>query len=71
MKLGTSQWIKKTKRKGHSKINEQIKRNIHEWIRRHPQFVQSPISNYCLKVMFDDQTEPQLVPKFLFQVSAR
>ena len=25
----------------------------------------------CLKVMFDDQTEPQLVPKFLLQVSVR
>ena len=40
-------------------------------ITRHPQVVQSPISNDCLKVMFDDQTEPQLVPKLLFQVSVR
>ena len=29
------------------------------------------MSNYCLKVMFDDQTEPKLVPKLLLQVSVR
>ena len=29
------------------------------------------ISNDCLKVMLDDQTEPQLVPKLLLQVSVR
>ena len=28
-------------------------------------------SNDYLKVMFDDQTEPQLVPKLLLQVSVR
>ena len=40
-------------------------------ITHHPQVVQSPISNDCLKVMFDDQTEPQLFPKLLIQVSVR
>ena len=59
------------KRKGHSKINEQIKLNLYTWISRHPQIVQSPIYNDCLKVMLDDQTEPQLVPKLLLQVSSR
>ena len=62
---------KKTKLKGHSKINEQIKRNLYTWITRHPQVFQSPISNDCLKVVLDDHTEPQLVPKFLLQVSVR
>ena len=62
---------KKTKRKRHSKITEQIKRNLYTWITRHPQVVQSPISNNCLKVLLDNQTEPQLVPKFLLQVSVR
>ena len=38
---------------------------------RHPQVVQSPIFNDFLKVKFDGNTEPQLVPKFLFQVSVR
>ena len=56
MKVGTRLWTKKTKRKGHEKINEKIKRNLYAWITRHPQVVQSPISNDCLKVMFDDQT---------------
>ena len=57
------------KLKGRSKINWQIKRNLYTWITRHPQVVQSPISNDSLKFMLDDQTEPQLVPKFLLQVS--
>ena len=59
------------KQKNHSKINEQIKRNLYTWITRHPQVVQSPISNDCLKVVLYDQTEPQLVPKCLLQVSVR
>ena len=62
MKVCNILWTKKTKRKGHSKINEQIKCNLYTWITRHPQVVQSPISNDCLKVMLDNQTEPQLVP---------
>ena len=53
------------------KINDQIKRNIYAWIKRHPQVVQSPISNDCIKVMFDYQKEPQLVPILLLQVSVR
>ena len=44
---------------------------MYAWITRHPQVFQSPISNDCLKVVFDDQTEPQLVPKLLLQVSVR
>ena len=37
----------------------------------HPQVVQSPIFNDCLKVKIDGHTEPQLVPKLLLQVSVR
>ena len=59
------------KRKGHLKINDQIKRNLYAWITRHPQVVQSQNFNHCLKVIFDDQTEPELVPKLLLQVSVR
>ena len=44
---------------------------MYAWITRHPQVVQSPISNDCLKVMFYDQTEPQLVPKLLLEMSVR
>ena len=64
-------YLDKKKRKGQSKINEQIKRNLYTWIARHPQVFQSPISNDCLKVMLDDKTEPQLVPKLLLQMSVR
>ena len=38
MRAGNSLWTKKTKRKGHSKINEQIKRNLYTLITRHPSF---------------------------------
>ena len=44
---------------------------MYTWITRHPQVVQPQISNYCLKVILDDQTEPQLIPKLLLQVSVR
>ena len=68
MKVGNSLWTNKTKRKGNSKINYHIKRNLYAWITRHPQVFQSPISNHYLKVMFRDHTEPQLVPKLLLKV---
>ena len=71
MKVGNRLWTNKTRIKGCSKINERIKRNLYEWITHHPQVVQSPISNDCIKVMFDDQIEPQLVPKLLLQLSVR
>ena len=71
MKVGNSLCTNKTKRKGHSKIKEQIKHNLYTWITRHPQVFQSPISNYCLKVMLYYQTEPQLDPKLLLHVSVR
>ena len=38
-------------------------------ITRNPQVGQSPISNDCLKVVLYHQSEPQLVLKFLLQVS--
>ena len=40
MKVRTSQWNKKTKQKGNSKINEQINLNLYAWITRHPQVFQ-------------------------------
>ena len=33
--------------------------------------MQLPISNDCLKVIFNDKTEPQMVPKLLRQVSVK
>ena len=65
MKVGSNLWNKKTKRKGHSKINEHIKRNLYAWITRHTQVVQSPTCNDYLEAVLDDQSEPQLVPKLL------
>ena len=38
---------------------------MYAWITHPPQVVQSPVSNYCLKVFFGDQIESQLVPNFL------
>ena len=55
--------------KRYSEINDQIKINLYTWITCHTQVVQSPISNDCLKVILYDQTEPQIFPKLLLQVS--
>ena len=48
MKFCNSLLNNENKIKGNSKINDQIKRNLYAWKKRHPQVVQSPISNYCL-----------------------
>ena len=56
------------KRCGYSKINQQVKKALYNCILQHPQVVVSPIENDCLKLFVDGQMEPQLVPKFLFQV---
>ena len=56
---------KQEKTKRLLKINDKIKSKIYTWITRHPQVVQSPISNDCIKVIFNDQIEPQMVPKLL------
>ena len=37
----------------------------------HPQVFQSPTSDDCLKIIFYDHTEPQLITKNLFQVSVK
>ena len=71
MKFGNSLWTNINITIKSYKINKQIKHNLYVWITRHSQVFQSPIFNDCLKVMFDDQIEPQLVPKFLLQVSVR
>ena len=73
MKVGTNLWANNIffNGKGIQKKRGQIKRNMYAWITRHPQAVQSPISNDCLKVMFDYHTEPQLIPKLLLQVCVR
>ena len=66
-KVGNNLLTKGKKWKWNSKINGQIKHNMYAWITRHPQVVQSPISNDCLKVMFDDQIEPQLLQSCYFR----
>ena len=44
---------------------------MNAWITRHPQVFQPPVSNDCLKFMFDDKSEPQLIKKLLLQVYVR
>ena len=61
----------KKNQKGTSEIDEQIKKSLYNWIMHHPQVVQSPISNDCLKVNIDGHTEPQLVPRLLLKVYVR
>ena len=53
IKSGTTLWKLKQKRKGDSKINDQINKSLYNWIMHHPKAVQSPIFNDCLKVNID------------------
>ena len=71
IKYGTPPWALKPKRKVNSKIYEQVKKSIYNWIMHHPKVLQKPIFNYCLKVNIDGNTEPRLVTKLLLQVSVR
>ena len=64
-------WALKPKRKVNSKINDQIKKSLCNWIMHLPLVVKSPIFNDFLKLNIDGHTEPQLVPKLLLQVSVR
>ena len=59
------------KRKGDKKINKQVKKSLYNWIVWHPQVVQSPIDNCCLKFSIGGHSEPQLVSIFLPQFSAQ
>ena len=69
IKSGTTPWALESKRKLNSKLNNQIKRSIYNWIMHHPHIFQSHIFNYCLKVNIDGDTGPQIVTTLLLQVS--
>ena len=59
------------KRWVHSKINQQVKEALYNWILQYPQVLQSPIANNCLKLSIDGQLGPQLVPKLLLHLLVR
>ena len=40
IKSGTTPWVLKTKRKGNSKINDQIKKSLYNLVIHHPQVMQ-------------------------------
>ena len=65
IKSGTTPCTLKPKLKGNSKINYWIKKSFYNCIIHHPQVVQSPIFNCCLKLNISGHTEPQLVLKLL------
>ena len=71
IKYENTPWGLKKNRKQHSKISEEIRKSLYKWIIHHPQVVQPPIANDCLKMKIDGYTELQLVPKLLLQVSVR
>ena len=58
IKSGTAPWALKQNRKGNPKINDQINKSLYNWIMHHPQVVQLPIFNDCIKVNIDGHTEP-------------
>ena len=60
-------WYSIIERCRYTNINQQFKQDLYNCILQHPQVVQSPISNYFLKLSIYGQVEPHLVPKFSFQ----
>ena len=71
IRTGITLWSSISKRHRHTKINLCLKRDFYNWILQHPQVVQSPRANYCIKLSINIQAEPQLVPQLLLQVSVR
>ena len=61
----------KKNRKGNSKIYEQIKKSLYNWVIHLPQVGKSQIFNDSMKAKIDGHIESQLVPKLLLQVSVR
>ena len=50
-------------RRGHKKINERTKTSLYNWILQHPQVVQYPIANGCLKMSIDSHYKSRVVTK--------
>ena len=71
IKFRNKPWALKQKQKVNSKIGEQIMKSLYNQIMHHPQVLQSPIINNCLKMKIDGHTEPKPVPKLLLQVFFR
>ena len=71
IRAGSNLWYNIPKRKVRTKVNEQVTSELYHWNTRHPEIVQSPIANDCLKINIDGQTTPQLVPNLLLQLSVR
>ena len=71
IKAGTNPLAMRKTRNENSKINNQIKESLYNWVMHYPQVVQSPIFNYDLKVNIDGPTRLKIVPKLILQVSVR
>ena len=46
-------WSSTPKMRGHSKVNQQVRKSLYSWIIQHPGVVVSPIENNCLKVSIE------------------
>ena len=64
-------WSNISKRNVHTKINQNFKEALYNWILHHPQVVKSTIANNFLYVSFDGNSEKQLIPNFFLQVYVR
>ena len=69
IRIGNVLWSSILKKRGHTKIIAYIKQALYSSVLHHPQAVQSPISNDCLKVSIYGQSETYILPKLLFKLS--
>ena len=71
IRSGIMLWSSIPKKRVHTKINERVKKSFYNWILQHPQAVQYPVTNYCLKLSIDGHSEPQVAQKLLLKVSVK
>ena len=62
-------WSKFAKHRGHTKINQNFRESLYNWIIRHPQVVQYSIANYFIYVSIDGKSGKKLMTNLLLQVS--
>mmetsp|Transcript_5084 Transcript_5084/g.7971 ORF Transcript_5084/g.7971 Transcript_5084/m.7971 type:complete len:182 (+) Transcript_5084:2-547(+) len=65
-------WSQLKKKKGYSKVSEQLRKELQEWILDHPSVVPSPITNETLLIADpDNPTHKKRVAKLLLEISIR
>jgi hypothetical protein len=66
----TVSWSRVKARKGYTKVSQELRKQLYEWVLDHPHVVNSPISNDTI-IIKDNNNEKTRVGKLLLQISIR